>query len=269
MRRPSGSPRPWRCAHPLEADGLDGAAQRLRVVAGVEVALGDVVERHLLGPHQAVEAQVVGLDAELARQRIERHLQREAHAGAGDAAIGQDRRLVGGDRIDAAAIVREVVEARQDRADLAGLQAGRERIGRVGAGIDGGLAVERQQPALGIGIGGEDVVVLAAVGVGGEALAPVLEPAQRKAQPARRPGQRDLLGQQDALVAEAAADIGRHHADLALVEPQALGEAGPDDVRLLRGAVDRELAEPRCSSSPPRRAPPGGTWPGARCAARA
>ena len=130
---------------------------------------------------------VVGLDAELARQRIERDLQREAHARAGDAAIGKDRRLVGGHRIHAAAVVREVVEARQDRADLSGLQAGRERIGGIGTGIDGRLAVERQQPALGIGIGGENVVVLAAVGIGGQALAPVLDPAQRDARACASP----------------------------------------------------------------------------------
>ena len=135
------------------------------------------------GPHQALEAQLVRLGAELARQRVERDLQREAHARAGDAAVGQDRRLVGGDGIGAAAVVREIVEPRQDRADLPRLQAGGERIGRVGAGIDGRLAVERQQAALGVGVGGEDVVVLAAVGVGGQALAAVLEPPQRRVRP--------------------------------------------------------------------------------------
>ena len=67
--------------------------------------------------------------------------------------------------------------------------------------------------------------MLAAVGVGGQALAPILDPSQRDAELARGPGQRDLLGQQDALVAEAAADIGRHHADLAFVQAQAFGEA--------------------------------------------
>ena len=38
-------------------------------------------------------------------------------------------------------------------------------------------------------------------------------------------------GEQDALVAEAAADVGRDHADAAFVEAEALGEAGADDVR--------------------------------------
>jgi hypothetical protein len=216
-----------------------------RVIAGVEVALGDVVERHLLRLHQALEAQIVGLLAELARQRVERDLQRKAHAGAGDPAVGQDRRLVGGDRIGPAAVVREVVEARQDRGDLAGLQAGGEGIGRVGAGIDACLAVERQQAAVAVGVSRQDVVMLAAVGVGGEALTPVLDPPQRRADLARGPGQRDLLGEQNPLVAEAAADVGRHDADLALVDAETLGEARAHDVRLLGGGVDDQLAQPR------------------------
>ena len=229
----------------VEADGIDGAAQGLGVVAGVEVALGDVVEGHLRRLHQALEAQRGGLVAELAGERVERDFEREAHAGAGHAAVGQDRRLVGGDRIGAAAVVREVVEAGQDRGDLARLEAGGERIGRVGAGIDACLAVERQQAAVGVGVGGQDVMVLAAVGVGGEALAAVLEPAQRRPELARRPGERHLLGEQDALVAEAAADVGGDDADLAFVEPEALGEARADDVRLLGGGVEDELAQAR------------------------
>ena len=118
-------------------------------------------------------------------------------------------------------------------------------IGRVGAGIDGRLAVERQQAAVRVGVGGEDVVVLAAVGACREALAPVLDPAQRRADLARGPGERDLLRQQDALVAEAAADIGRHHADLALVQPETFGETRAHDVRLLGRGVHDQLAQPR------------------------
>ena len=255
-------------AHLVEADGLDRLPQGLGIVAGIEVALGDVVERHLLGTHQALEPKLVGLDPELARQRVERDFQGEAHARARHAAIGQDRRLVGGNRPGAAAIVREIVEARQDGADLPRLQAGRERIGRVGAGIDGGLAIERQQLAVGVGVGGENVVMLAAIGAGDQVLAPVLEPPQREAELARGPRQRDFLGQQDALVAEAAADIGRHHADLAFVQAQAFGEAGADDVRLLRGAGDDQLVEPACSSLQPRRGLRADTSPAVPCAAR-
>src|SRR5262245_58629517 len=110
--------------HALEADGVHGPAQGLLIVAGIEVALGDIVERHLLGAYQAFAAQVIGFDAEPARQSIERNLQGEAHTGSGNAAIGQYRRLVGGHRIHTAAVMREVVEARKEGADLAAFQAG-------------------------------------------------------------------------------------------------------------------------------------------------
>ena len=44
---PVGLAARWRSRTLAEADGLDGPAQRLGIVAGVEMALGDVVERHL------------------------------------------------------------------------------------------------------------------------------------------------------------------------------------------------------------------------------
>ena len=173
---------PLALAQRIAADRVDRLLQGLRIIAGIEMALGDVVERHLLRPHQAAHAQLRGLDAEVARERVERHLEREADAGARDAAIGQDRRLVGRDRIGAAAIMRKIVEARKDAADLPGLEAGRERIGGIGAGIDRRLAVEPEEAAVVVGVSGQPVMVLAAVGAGGEAFAPVLDPAQRMAE---------------------------------------------------------------------------------------
>ena len=109
---------PLALAQGIAADRVDRLLEGLRIVAGIEVALGDVVERHLLRPHQAAHAQLGGLDAEVAGERVERHLEREADAGARNAAIRQDRRLVGRDRIGAAAIMRKVVEAGEDAADL-------------------------------------------------------------------------------------------------------------------------------------------------------
>src|SRR6202035_3001667 len=44
-------------AHRIEPDRRDRTAQRLRVIARIEMPLGDVVERHLLRPHQAAPAQ--------------------------------------------------------------------------------------------------------------------------------------------------------------------------------------------------------------------
>ena len=132
-------------AHGIDVDRSDGAAQRFRIVAAVEPFLGDVGERHLLRLHQDLGAHLVRLDAGFARDGVEHELEREADASARDATIRQDRALVGGDRIGAAAIGGKIVRARQDARDLRRLEAGRERIGRIGTGIDGRLAIDADQ----------------------------------------------------------------------------------------------------------------------------
>ena len=151
-------------AHGGEPDRGDRAAQAFGVVAAVEMLLGDVVEGHALGRHQILEAHVRGLEPGLARNGIEQELHREAHAGPCHAAERQDRAFVGGDRISAAAVGREIVRPRQDARDLRRLEAGGERIGGIGARIDRRLAVDREQPALAVRVAGDDVVVLAAIG---------------------------------------------------------------------------------------------------------
>jgi hypothetical protein len=83
-------------------------------------------------------------------------------------------------------------------------------------------------------ISGDVVIVLAAVGVGGELFAPVFEPSHRPFEMHRQPTDTDFLGQQNALVAKAAADVRRDHADLALVEPETMREPAARDVRHLR-----------------------------------
>ena len=103
MRRPSGSPRAWRSRTARKRRSRRRRAAGFGIVAAVEMLLGDVVERHLLGRARDSLTHLVRLHAELARDRVEHELEREADAGARDAAIGQDRRLVGGDRPGAAA----------------------------------------------------------------------------------------------------------------------------------------------------------------------
>ena len=78
---------------------------------------------------------------------------------------------------------------------------------------------------------GDIVVVLATIGVAGELLASILDPAHRMTQLPCEPGRAHFFRQQDALVAEAAADIGRDDADAPLVEPKASGKPGAHDVR--------------------------------------
>src|SRR5260221_10419903 len=140
----------------------------------------------------------------------------------------------------AAAIMGKVVEARKNASDLPCLETGRERIGRVGAGIDGRLAVESDEASVPIRIGGDAIAVFAAVRAG-EILSTVFDPAQGTAKLAGGPPKGDFLGEQDALVAESAADIRSNDADPPLVEAETFGEPGADDMRLLCRADDDEL----------------------------
>src|SRR5207237_8296150 len=116
------------------------------------------------------------------------------------------------------------IRSRQDAGDLRRLEARRERIGRVSAGIDGCFAVDAPQPAVTIGIDGDLVVVLAAVGAGGEMLAAVLGPAHRMTATHRQPGKADFFRQQDSLVSKTAADVGRDDTDSALLHAETLGK---------------------------------------------
>src|ERR1700730_7905243 len=100
----------------------------------------------------------------------------------------------------AAAVMGKVVEARKNASDLPCLETGRERISRVGAGIADRLAVEPDEAPVPIRIGGDTIVVLAAVRAG-KALSAILDPAQGTAKLAGGPRQGDFLGEQDALVA--------------------------------------------------------------------
>src|SRR5262249_23535900 len=158
-----------------------------------------IVERHLLGPHEISPAYFVGLDTGLARNRVEYEFEGEADAGARHPAIRQDRALVGGDRERAAAAGGTIIGSGPAARHLRGFQASGERVGRVGAGIDGGFAVDPAQTAVALGISGDAVMVLAAIGAGNEMFATILDPAHRMAAMHGEPAETNLLRQQDAL----------------------------------------------------------------------
>jgi hypothetical protein len=98
------------------------------------------------------------------------------------------------------------------------------------------LAVERK---LGMG------EMVACLVVGDKALRPRGGPAHRTAQAARRPGDQPLLGVDLAFVAEAAAHIGRDHAQLALGDAELLGHLLTDVMGRLRGGIEREAVGAR------------------------
>ena len=119
-------------ANGREVDRRDRAAQGFRIIAAVEVLLRDVVEWHLLGPHEIFQPYLGRLEAGFPCDGIEHELEREADARARDAAVGQDWAFVGGDRIRSTTIGREIVRAGQNARDLRRFEAGREGIGGIG-----------------------------------------------------------------------------------------------------------------------------------------
>ena len=114
--------------HRLDVDRRQRALHRLRIVAAVEMLLRDVVERHLVWADQIAQPDLAWFDSGFDGHGIQHDFQREADAGAGDAAIGQDRTFVGRDRKGSAAIGRHPVRTRQDARYLGGLETGGEGI---------------------------------------------------------------------------------------------------------------------------------------------
>ena len=234
--------RPLARAHRFEIDHAPRSGDAARVVAAVVELAGDVGIGHRARRHEVLRPHVGRLTPDRARNRVDGELHREAHAGARNAAVRCEAGLVGGDREGLAAVDVEGVRPRQVASRLGGLQAGGERPHRVRAHVHRDLGVDPQESPAFVGEGGEPVMMLAGIGAGGEVLAPVLDPAQRPAGAHRRPRDRDLLGLEHALVAEAAAHVGGDHAHVRLVEPQELREPGADEMRHLGGCVHHELS---------------------------
>src|SRR5258706_461174 len=80
MTRPASFAFGWPGRNWGWAKGCDGPREGLGVFAVVEMALRDVVERHLLGAHKAVHSQRRGLNGKFASQCVERHFKRKANA---------------------------------------------------------------------------------------------------------------------------------------------------------------------------------------------
>ena len=97
--------------HRGKADRRDRGAQQLRVVAAVEMLVGDVVERHLLGLHEIGKTDLVGFAPDAACNRVDHQLHGVADVRPGNAAVRQLRAFVGHDRSSVAAIDRNVIGA--------------------------------------------------------------------------------------------------------------------------------------------------------------
>ena len=158
------------------------------------------------------------------------------------AAIGRHGAGVGDDAARAAGIGAEVVRAghfrhRHQRLDAAG--GGKARIG---ADIGDHVVFQRDQLGVLVEGGLQRDVLVARMKAGDQVLAPVLGPGHRAFQFARQPHQHDIFGAQRHLLPEAAADVGRDHAQVGFRHAEHVGDGGAREMRHLRGAGQRDAA---------------------------
>ena len=217
--------------------------QRRGVVAGVVLELAAVLEDQAL-----VVGELVGLDevggahlgavlAERGGDRVHGALHDEAALRPAGAAVGRDHHGVGEEALEDHPVVGRLVGAEQlgggdDRDDQA--------VRRVGAVVVPELDVEAEDPALVVEADLDVVLLPALVGRGDEVLAAVLGELHRDAEGAGRHRDQQLLGPRVVdLHAEAAADVGRDHVDLAEVEAELGGDTAADTGRGLGRRPDR------------------------------
>ncbi len=116
--------------------------------------------------------------------------------------------------------------------------------GRVRADVGEHAPAQRDELAV-LLVGGLDLVdVAAAVGRVHQVLGARLGPLHGPPERARDPRQQTLFGVDGDLAAEAAADLGRDHADPHFGEAEALGELLLHEMRNLSRRPDRELLRP-------------------------
>ena len=217
--------------HLIDLDPSHGELQAAAIIAAVIELAGWIAVRHGICGDEILAPHLPGLAADHAGDGVDRKLHGEADAGARHATIRHNGRFVGRYRRGSGAVGVEGIRPGQMSAGHRRLEARREWPHRIGPGIDNDVGLEPENFAARIGMGGDDVAVLAAIGAGDQMLAPVLDPAERPAIGRGEPGDAEFFGLQNAFVAECAADIGSDDANLRLGEAKMLGHCRADHVR--------------------------------------
>ena len=162
-------------------------------------------------------------------------------SGRPGAAIGVDGRGIGQHSLHPVDQVLDVVHAGQDLERRGGRDERPEQRA-VGAHVGRGLDLHAEDPVIGVegefGLG--DVV--AAHDVGEEGLGALAGPLHRPAEQARRPRRHRVLGVEERLHAEAAADVGREDAHLGSVDLERTGQDVGEQPAALRAGVQRDRA---------------------------
>ena len=210
-------------------------------LAGVEHEFGRRRVRHRRRRHEIDAADGVGALADFARRGVDQALEQITGLGPPGAAIGADRHGVGAHALDVDVDGADRIKAGHQIGRARRHEAAERR--QVGADIGEDRNAQAEEAALGVErqLGARDVI--AALIVGDETFRAILLPFHRPRDLAARPDHERMLGIDESLHAEAAADIGRDQAQLVLRQFQHdLGQRIAHEMRALGRGVERRAA---------------------------
>ena len=169
--------------------------------------------RHRRGWHHVAPAEFDPVDLHLARCRVDQALDQVIRLRSAGAAIGVHRRGVGEHADDVGVDCLEAVDAGQHAGAGVGRDIRREG-GQIGAHVRYIAGAQRQELSLGVHGDLADRHIVATLGVAQERLASLRCPLHRASQLSRGVAGQHVLGIQEQLHPEAAADIGGDDAEL-------------------------------------------------------
>ena len=224
---------------------LAGALERLDEASAVPDDTRRRAVRELLGADQVLQAQLDGVHPEPPRRAVQQRLQHEGRDGPADAAVRSHRRLVRRDAPGLPAVVREAVGPGQEADDLDDFDRGCPRMDRVGADVGEDARGEGLERAVRAEPEPRLDHLVPRLGAREEVLAPVADPLHRAPEEPRERADRDLLGIEGTLHAEAAADVGRDDAQAMRRDLEQLGEGVAQQPGHLRRGPERQKAPAR------------------------
>ena len=224
---------------------LEGLVQSGRVVAAIIGHQHRGLVRVHIRLDEVLPPEVRRIHLQVAGRPFDQPLDDEGRLRPARTPIGVDRRGVGVDPVDLGVDRRDDVLTRQQGGVQIGRRRGAEQV-RVAAEIGVCPDPQAEDPAVGVGRQLRLGDMVAAMGVGHEALGPLGGPLDRPSELHRGVGAGHLLGIDVDLRAEAAADIRGDHAQLVL---RRQGDEGrhhqPRHMRVLAGGVQGVLVHAR------------------------
>ena len=221
------------------ARALERALEPGRVAPAVQLVAAGAPVRERLGRDEVAAADLGRIEPEAPRRRVHEALHDEDALLLAERTVRAERDLVGDDRLDARAIVADVVRPGQQGA------GDEDRRGpfrmEMGAHVAADVRLEREERAVLVERRPGAHPLLAGVDGAREVLAARLDPHDGPVQAQRGQGDQHVFGVVVQLHTEAATDVGDDHDDAVLFHAQRGGYDGPPLVRRLARYPDRQL----------------------------